>query len=178
MKIYTKTGDDGTTSLIGGTRIAKNNLRIEAYGTIDELNSTIGMIRNYNISNDDDKILNVIQNKLFNIGSILACEDVEKYKLPQITETDILFLEKKIDKISENLENPKKFIIPAGSFLISWCNIARTICRRVERIMVGIENINKNTLVYINRLSDFLFVISREFAKKEEVEENFWNNYL
>lgn len=185
MKIYTKTGDKGETSLIGGKRVPKNNIRIEAYGTIDELNSVIGMLINFDISNDDKNIFSFIQNRLFDIGCCLATEEEgAKYKIPEIRtikDKDIELLESAIDKVSSGLDAPKSFIIPAGSFLISWCNIARTICRRAERLMVSIEGFDKkyaNCLIFVNRLSDFLFIMGRKFAKENNVKEIFWNNDL
>lgn len=185
MKIYTGTGDKGETSLIGGKRVAKNHVRIEAYGTIDELNSVIGMIKNFKINEDDSKTFSYIQNKLFNIGSCFAIErDGAKYTIPEIpgiTENDINFLENKIDEYGSTLPNIKGFILPAGSELISWCNIARTICRRAERRAIEIDNVkteNYNCIIFLNRLSDFLFIAGRKYAKENNVNEILWNNDL
>ncbi|MDR2010410.1 MAG: cob(I)yrinic acid a,c-diamide adenosyltransferase [Bacteroidales bacterium] len=185
MKIYTKTGDKGETSLIGGRRVLKSDVQIEAYGTIDELNSVIGMILNFDINEEDKNIISFIQNRLFDIGCCLAVDTkCEKNKIPDIriiTENDIHKLEKAIDEASENLSIPKSFIIPAGSFLISWCNVARTVCRRAERRMFVIEEFNKNyanSMVFVNRLSDFLFIMGRKFAKENNIKEILWNNCI
>ncbi|HOZ29459.1 MAG TPA: cob(I)yrinic acid a,c-diamide adenosyltransferase [Bacteroidales bacterium] len=180
MKIYTKSGDKGETSLAGGTRVKKNDKRIEAYGTIDELNSFIGMILNYKISKNDKDLLAFIQNKLFSIGAILATEE-KKLKLNDIKESDIVFVENSIDLFCKNLPVLKNFIIPAGSELISWCNICRTVCRRAERRIVEIEDAEdklKNTIIFINRLSDLLFVMGRKYAKEYNVDEILWYNDL
>jgi cob(I)alamin adenosyltransferase len=184
MKIYTKTGDKGETSLAGGTRVKKDDLRLEAYGTIDELNSYLGMIRNLSKNKEDLDLIAFIQNKLFNIGSSLATEDQKKNKKTikyDITKKDIEFLENHIDLFSKNLPILKNFVIPAGNELISWCNISRTVCRRAERRIVAIENANvnyKDILIFINRLSDLLFVMGRKFAKEFNVDEILWNNDL
>lgn len=182
MKIYTKTGDNGKTSLIGGKRVSKNDLRIEAYGTVDELNSIVGMIMNFDIDEYDKNIFSIIQNKLFDIGSCLAVDsDYTQKEIKSISESDISFLEAQIDNFSIDLTTPKAFIIPAGSFLISWCNIARTICRRTERRMVAIKGFCEkynNCLIFVNRLSDFLFIMGRKYAKENDIDEIYWNNSL
>jgi cob(I)alamin adenosyltransferase len=182
MKIYTKTGDKGETSLLGGKRVRKDNVRLEAYGTIDELNSLIGMIRNFEIEEYDQNLLSFIQNKLFDIGAFLsAVEDGAEYPLPKlnnISETEIKYLEQSIDLFSLRLPELKSFVIPAGSPLISWCNIARTVCRRAERRIVSIEestNKYEEIIIFINRLSDLLFVIGRKYAVDNNVEEILWN---
>lgn len=183
MNIYTKTGDNGTTSLIGGKRISKDDIRIEAYGTIDELNSNIGMIRNFEMENCDLEMINIIQNKLFNIGSFLATPDKKAHeelaaKLNGISEKDINKLEKAIDSISEKLPEQKGFILPAGCEATSWCNISRTVCRRAERRIVCLgasEFVDKNILLYINRLSDYLFVLGRKFMVVNKKQDIFWD---
>jgi cob(I)alamin adenosyltransferase len=182
MKIYTKTGDNGETSLIGGKRVPKNHARIEAYGTIDELNSIIGMVRNFIIIEDLDIFAN-IQNKLFNIGSCFAVErEGSRYAIPElegISNEDINALEQKIDEYAKDLPNLKGFILPAGSEIISWLNIARTVCRRAERKALEIDNIKSdcnNCLIFLNRLSDFLFVVGRKYANDNDIEEILWNN--
>lgn len=183
MKIYTKTGDKGTTSLIGGTRIAKDSLRIEAYGTIDELNSNIGMIRNFKIDACDQDELNIIQNKLFNIGSFLATPNQDEFdklaeKIHKISEKDINNLENEIDKINGILPPQKGFVLPTGCEITSWCNISRTVCRRAERRIVSLkenEFVDSNILLYINRLSDYLFVLGRKYMIVNKINDIFWD---
>ncbi|MBR5983553.1 MAG: cob(I)yrinic acid a,c-diamide adenosyltransferase [Bacteroidales bacterium] len=183
MKIYTRTGDKGTTSLVGGTRIEKDDIRIESYGTIDELNSNIGMIRNFCIEKSDDDTINIIQNKLFSIGSFLATPDEEAYekitaKIHKISEEDINNVEKEIDRISENLPPQKGFVLPTGCEITSWCNISRTVCRRAERRIVSLSKIgfiDKNIMLYINRLSDYLFVLGRKYMAVNKKEDFFWD---
>ena len=183
MKIYTKTGDNGTTSLIGGKRIAKDDIRIEAYGTIDELNANIGMIRNFKLENNDLEMINIIQNKLFVIGSFLATPDKKAHeelatKINRISEKDINNLENAIDAINEILPPQKGFVLPAGCEITSWCNISRTVCRRAERRIVclgGSEFVDRNILLYINRLSDYLFVLGRKYLVVNKIEDIFWN---
>ena len=164
-KIYTKTGDNGKTSLLGGQRVDKFHNRIEAYGTVDELNSFIGLliceIDNANITNS---LLN-IQNKLFNAGSKLAVEGKISFSIPEITEDDIIFLEKKIDEMNEELPELKNFIIPGGNRATSLAHVCRTICRRAERRTLSIND-NENLIIvkYLNRLSDYFFVLSRKLS--------------
>ena len=185
MTIYTKTGDQGETSLAGGTRVKKNNVNIEAYGNIDELNSFIGMIKNFNIDKKDKDLIEFIQNKLFDIGAILAVEEKQIHiflsKLNNITEKDTFILENAIDLYSENLPVLRNFIIPAGSELISWCNISRTVCRRAERSIIAIKtkcNAYTYIIIFINRLSDLLFIMGRKYAKEFNIDEILWNNSL
>lgn len=185
MKIYTKQGDEGKTSLVGGTRVKKYDKRIEAYGTIDELNSFIGMILNFKIKEREKKLINFIQNKLFNIGSILATEkqqlQLKSSQVLKIKESDISYLEKSIDDLYKDLPILKSFIIPVGSELISWCNISRTVCRRAERRIIELEDNcdeHKNIIVFMNRLSDLLFVMARKYAKDDNVDEILWHNDL
>ena len=183
MKIYTTTGDKGTTSLVGGTRIDKDDIRIESYGTIDELNSNIGMIRNFGLEKADDDTINIIQNKLFSIGSFLATPDEAAYeqiatKINKISEKDINNIENEIDRISENLPPQKGFVLPTGCEITSWCNISRTICRRAERRIVSLSKIgfvNKNIMLYINRLSDYLFVLGRKYMAVNKKDDFFWD---
>lgn len=181
MKIYTKTGDKGTTSLIGGTRVPKYDERIEAYGTLDELNSFIGLIRDQNIDEDTKKILIHIQDRLFTAESLLAIDPTKQVrKLPKLYESDIEFLEKEIDKMNENLEPIKNFVLPGGHQIVSMCHIARTICRRSERITLKLIDNQPDTVMselilkYLNRLSDFLFVLSRKFTKDFNANEIIW----
>ncbi len=185
MKVYTKTGDKGETSLLGGQRVRKDNIRLEAYGTIDELNAFIGMIINFPIDVYDKNLISFIQNRLFDIGAFLAAENVgAEYPIPElrkIGDQDISFLEQSIDRFDTDLPKLTNFIIPAGSELISWCNISRTVCRRAERRIISIEDKDKKYLqiiIFINRLSDLLFVMGRKYAKKFNVDEIMWNNDL
>lgn len=178
MKIYTKTGDKGLTSLIGGTRVPKHHIRIEAYGTIDELNSWIGLIRDQQVNTTTVNSLLNIQDKLFTIGSLLA-EDPEKsrMKLPHINNADITFLENEIDRMNESIPELKTFILPGGHTIVSYCHIARCVCRRGERMIVHLQEenpVNEKLIIYINRLSDYLFTLARFSGHKLNVEETPW----
>ncbi len=167
FKIYTKTGDKGKTSLIGGTKVAKSNIRIEAYGTVDELNSYIGLTADQLTHHPSKTVLKEIQDRLFTIGSSLACDpDKEpKLKIPDLKETDISFLEKEIDVMNEELEPMKTFILPGGHVAISTTHVARCVCRRAERICVHMQEqelfVDPLVIKYLNRLSDYLFVLAR-----------------
>lgn len=168
MKIYTKKGDNGTTGLIGGTRILKSSLRIEAYGTIDELNSYIGLVRDQDIHESYKKQLIEIQDRLFTIGSSLAA-DPEKstMKIPDLHSSDIELLEKWMDEMEEVLPEMKNFVLPGGHQTVSFCHVARCVCRRGERIIVDLnqhEFVAQLVISYINRLSDYLFVLSRKIT--------------
>lgn len=178
MKIYTKTGDTGNTSLIGGTRVPKHHLRIETYGTVDELNSYIGMIRDV-LSNDaTQQILKEIQDRLFTIGSMLASDpEKSRMKLPDLIENDVVMLEKEMDRMNEILPELKSFILPGGHQNSSWCHLARCVCRRCERLVSHLneENeVNPLVLVYLNRLSDYLFVLSRMVLWDLKIQETPW----
>jgi cob(I)alamin adenosyltransferase len=167
MKIYTKTGDKGTTSLIGGTKVSKAHLRIETYGTIDELNSYIGLCNDLLSDKNSRNILQEVQDRLFTIGAALACdpEKETKMKIPDLKEEDILLLEHEIDKMDEILPSMKSFILPGGHPTISHLHIARCICRRAERSCVRLESENNEVEAiipkYLNRLSDYLFMLAR-----------------
>lgn len=168
MKIYTKKGDTGTTGLIGGTRILKSSLRIEAYGTIDELNSYIGLVRDQDIHEQYKKQLIEIQDRLFTIGSSLAA-DPEKstMKIPDLHTSDVEVLEKWMDEMEEVLPEMKNFVLPGGHQTVSFCHVARCVCRRGERIIVDLnqhEFVADLVISYINRLSDYLFVLSRKIT--------------
>ncbi len=178
MKIYTKTGDKGTTSLIGGTRVPKYDLRIESYGTVDELSAWIGLIRDQEI---DTKIVNdliEVQDRLFTIESMLACDtSPSKLQIPEISNDDIFFLEDKIDTMTSELPGLKSFLLSGGNTIVSYCHIARTICRRAERLVIQLDEKYKTSplvLTYLNRLSDYLFVLSRKIGKDNNVKELLW----
>jgi cob(I)alamin adenosyltransferase len=178
-KIYTKTGDKGETSLIGGTRVPKYHDRIEAYGTVDELNSYIGLIRDHKIQENLKKTLCSIQECLFVIESSLATDSsvVIERKLPQIKDTDIQFLETEIDQMNELLPTLTNFILPGGNILSSHCHIARTVCRRAERVTLKLSKTTKVEtldLKYLNRLSDYLFVLARKFVYDLNDQELEW----
>ncbi|MCF6240238.1 MAG: cob(I)yrinic acid a,c-diamide adenosyltransferase [Bacteroidales bacterium] len=178
MKIYTKTGDKGTTSLLSGERVPKYHERIEAYGTIDELNSFVGLLRSADIKKEDNEFLIKIQHHLFNIGSLLALGDKEvKFKMPEITENEILEIEQAMDKMDNNLPKLKSFVLPGGEQTVAYCHVCRSICRRAERLIIKLntENkINKHLLQYINRLSDYFFMLSRKIAHEKDFEEIKW----
>jgi len=178
MKIYTKTGDKGLTSLIGGTRVPKHHLRIESYGTVDELNSYIGLIRDQDITERDKDILKHIQDRLFTIGASLAA-DPEKSKMviPDLHDEDIELLEHEMDIIDAQLPPLKHFILPGGSNAISFCHIARCVCRRAERITVHLAEespVDGKVNIYLNRLSDYLFTLARKIGDEQSIPENKW----
>jgi len=180
LKIYTKTGDKGTTSLIGGTKVSKAHLRIEAYGTVDELNSYAGLCKDLLTDKNSSVVLQEIQDRLFTIGSALACDpDKEtKMKIPDLKEEDISLLEKEIDKMSETLPPVKFFILPGGHPTISHLHITRCICRRAERCCVRLESeqneVEPIIIKYLNRLSDYLFVLARYTGHLLNVAELPW----
>lgn len=184
MKIYTKTGDAGTTSLIGGTKVSKAHLRIEAYGTVDELNSWIGLCRDLLPEENGKKILLEIQDRLFTIGSSLACdpEKETKMRLPDLREADVVLLEAEIDRMTEQLPPMKHFILPGGHPLVSNLHIARCVCRRAERCCVRLDPVsmeegNSSELIiirYLNRLSDYLFTLARFAGQLLDTPETPW----
>lgn len=178
MKIYTKGGDKGKTSLLGGKRVSKSDIRIEAYGTVDELNANIGLLKDYDISDDHKVSLLKIQNDLFKMGSILACEvDPDKYNLPRIEDSDISEIEKNIDEMEKELPVLKNFILPGGDLAVSQCHIARCVCRRAERLIVLLseeEETDDVIIRYLNRLSDFLFVLARKIGHDKGINEINW----
>lgn len=178
MKIYTKTGDDGTTSLFGGKRVSKADLRIETYGTVDELNAFIGLVRDQEVNQGRTGVLVEIQNKLFTIGSILATEpENTKLKIPSLAEDDILFLEQEMDTLDQDLPPIKFFVLPGGHQSVSHCHVARTVCRRAERLCIALNAQNKIeplVIKYLNRLSDYLFVLGRKMSIELGVNEIPW----
>jgi cob(I)alamin adenosyltransferase len=180
FKIYTKTGDLGKTSLIGGTKVPKSNIRIEAYGTVDELNSFVGLTADQLAHEPSKNILKEIQDRLFTIGSSLACDpDKEsKLKIPDLIESDITLLEIEIDKMNEELEDMKSFILPGGHVAISTAHVTRCVCRRAERICVNMQEndlfVDPLVIKYLNRLSDYLFVLARYAGHLMGVEDIPW----
>jgi cob(I)alamin adenosyltransferase len=178
MKIYTKTGDKGFTSLIGGTRVAKHHLRIESYGTVDELNSYIGLIRDQDIAGHDKEILKQIQDRLFTIGSSLAADpERSKMVIPDLHMADVELLEQEMDMMNEQLPELRHFILPGGNNTISFCHIARCICRRAERITVHLaeeSTVDEKVNIYLNRLSDYLFTLARKIGNERKIPENQW----
>lgn len=179
MKIYTKSGDQGLTSLIGGTRVPKHDLRIESYGTVDELNSYIGMIRDFEIDQIHKDILREVQDRLFTVGASLASDpEKSKMKIPDLHMSDIVLLEKQIDQMNEVLPELKHFVLPGGSQVVSFCHIARCVCRRAERIVVHLKSesfVEEKVVIYLNRLSDYLFVLARKLCFDMDIAENQWN---
>ncbi len=178
MKIYTKTGDKGETSLIGGTRVPKYHDRIEAYGTIDELISYIGLIRDQKIDDHAISKLIEIQDRLMTCASILATDcDNCNVKIPEIYDRDIEALEKEIDKMENDLPPLRSFILPGGHPIVSYCHIARNICRRAERISIKVQDqfkYSEKVIQYLNRLSDYLFVLSRKLSIDLYAKETPW----
>lgn len=177
MKIYTKKGDSGETSLFGGTRVPKSNERIEAYGTVDELNSYVGLAASYPLSDTGTKYLRKVQELLFTLGADLATPPSSQTRIDRISEDDVLFLEDAIDELEEYLESLKNFILPGGSQPGATLHVARTICRRAERATVACsksDDISENCIKFLNRLSDFLFVIARYENKNAGVREETW----
>jgi cob(I)alamin adenosyltransferase len=181
MKIYTKTGDKGTTSLIGGRRVPKNHQRIEAYGTVDELIAFLGLLRDH-INSEQQSWIIKIQHELMICAAILAtdCENCD-VKIPKLSEDNIVWLETEIDKMEMNLPKLSKFILPGGHPAVSLCHVARTVCRRAERAILSIEDKEKipsQVIRFINRLSDYLFVFSRLLSIENQAIEITWQPLL
>ena len=177
MKIYTKTGDKGQTSLFGGARLPKNHIRIEAYGTVDELNSYIGLVRDVTENKSVRTILKEVQDRLFTIGSNLASDPSKDMITPDVHQTDIELLEKEIDRMTAELPPLRSFILPGGHTTVSFCHLARCVCRRTERLVVALaenETVELIIIQYLNRLSDYLFTLGRLLAKDLGVEEVKW----
>lgn len=185
MKVYTKTGDKGTTSLFGGTRVPKHHIRIESYGTVDELNSYIGLIRDQNIDPSYKTVLIEIQDRLFTLGAILATppekellkNGQQRLTINRISEEDINYLEKEIDKMDQVLPPMTHFVLPGGHTTVSYCHIARCVCRRAERLCVHLHELEPTdiqVLSYLNRLSDYLFVLARKLTYDLKAEEVKW----
>lgn len=179
MKIYTKTGDKGQTSLIGGRRVSKADLRIDAYGTVDELNSWIGLVRDQAINEVRRDLLKEIQDRLFTVGATLATDPDKAIKraIPDIISDDIGLLEQAMDAMDTELPPLRTFILPGGHAAVSYCHLARTVCRRAERLVISLNEqspVDELVLQYLNRLSDYLFVLSRKMAQELSAEEVAW----
>ncbi len=185
MKVYTKTGDGGTTALFGGTRVPKDHIRIESYGTVDELNSYIGLIRDQEMNQHYKDTLIEIQDRLFTVGAILATpidkeimkNGEKRLKNLGIIEIDIELLEKEIDTMEDALPQMTHFVLPGGHTTVSYCHVARCVCRRAERLSVHLsheEPIDEMAVKYLNRLSDYLFVLARKLSFDLKAEEVKW----
>ena len=185
MKIYTKTGDKGTTSLFGGTRVPKHHIRIESYGTVDELNAHIGLLKDQDCGDHTRQVLNRIQDRLFTIGSTLATEPEkatlksgkDRLGISKISEQDIELLEQEMDSMNDQLPPMTNFILPGGHQSVSFCHIARCVCRRAERMATALHEISPfddMVLMYLNRLSDYLFVLARKLSKDLNADEVKW----
>lgn len=185
MKVYTKTGDKGTTALFGGTRVPKHHIRIDSYGTVDELNSYIGLIRDQEINVLYKEVLIQIQDSLFTVGAVLATDPEkailkngkERLNIPKISTEDIALLENEIDRMEESLPQMTHFVLPGGHTTVSFCHIARCVCRRAERLSVHLnelEPVDESVLMYLNRLSDYLFVLARKLTFDLNAEEVKW----
>jgi len=185
MKVYTKTGDKGTTALFGGTRVPKHHIRIESYGTVDELNSHIGLIRDQDINPLYKAVLIEVQDRLFTVGAILATppeKEILKNGQPRlninrIIDEDITYLENEIDKMDAELPQMTHFVLPGGHTTVSYCHIARCVCRRAERLSVHLHEIEPTdvqVLTYLNRLSDYLFVLARKLSHDLNADEVKW----
>jgi cob(I)alamin adenosyltransferase len=185
MKIYTKTGDKGTTALFGGTRVPKHHIRIDSYGTVDELNSHLGLIRDQEINNHYKDVLIDVQDRLFTVGAILATDPEkatlkngkDRLNIPKISEEDIEQLEKEMDTMNESLPQMTHFVLPGGHQTVSFCHIARCVCRRAERLasaLNDLEPFQPESLKYLNRLSDYLFVLARKLSYDLQADEVKW----
>lgn len=185
MKIYTKTGDAGTTALFGGTRVSKHHIRIESYGTLDELNSHLGLLRDQEMNEEYKNVLVDIQNKLFTIGAIMATDPEkailkngkERLNIEKISTADIEHLESEMDRMNADLPEMTHFVLPGGHQTVSFCHIARCVCRRAERLAVALfelEPFEANALKYLNRLSDYLFVLARKLSQDLRADEVKW----
>ncbi len=178
MKIYTKSGDKGMTSLLGGARVKKSHARIEAYGTCDELNAWVGLIRDQDIFDRYSEQLREIQDRLFTIGSVLATDpNKDMMGLPDLKNEDVQALEIAMDTMSAELPELRSFILPGGHQIVSYCHLARTVCRRCERLIIRLqeeEGVNDMIVKYVNRLSDYFFVLSRKLALDNGVTDVAW----
>jgi len=183
-RIYTKTGDKGETGLVSGKRVKKDNVRLDAYGTLDELNAILGIIRSLSLNQDSDQWLEELQNQLFNAGSRLACDDQTWLaKMPPLKADIVERMEKQMDKWTEQLLPLKNFILPGGHVTAAHLHHARTVCRRAERVLVHLKEITPNTepiddhiILFLNRMSDFLFVMARWQNHQHGISEPFWKS--
>lgn len=178
MKIYTKTGDKGTTGLFGGARVPKHHIRIESYGTVDELNSYVGLVRHRDIDPRQKEVLGEVQDRLFTIGSILASDPSKKnLSVPDLQGSDVELLEREIDAMNTSLPEMRHFVLPGGNDTVAFCHIARCVCRRAERLTVLLNEtdpVEPLVLTYLNRLSDYLFVLSRKSSQDTGADEVPW----
>jgi cob(I)alamin adenosyltransferase len=185
MKIYTKTGDKGTTALFGGTRVPKHHIRIESYGTVDELNAHIGLVKDQDIDQHYKDLLSHIQDRLFTVGATLATapdkailkSGKERLNIPKISDENIERLEQEMDAMNDSLPPMTNFVLPGGHQTVSFCHIARCVCRRAERLATALnelEPLEPNTLMYLNRLSDYLFVLARKLSSDLKADEIKW----
>ncbi|MGF7217084.1 cob(I)alamin adenosyltransferase [Spirosoma lacussanchae] len=179
MKIYTKTGDKGQTALIGGRRVSKADLRIDAYGTVDEMNAWIGLVRDQAVNAPRKDLLKEIQDRLFTIGAELATdpEKAPKQAMPAIVPNDVTLLEEAMDAMDAELPELRAFVLPGGHESVSFCHLARTVCRRAERLAIALNDtspVDPLVIQYLNRLSDYLFVLSRKMAQELDAEEVAW----
>lgn len=182
MKVYTKTGDKGYTSLIGGTRVPKSSHRIDAYGTVDELNSWIGLLRDQEVNAIRRDLLKEVQDRLFTLGAALATDPTASHKpLPPLLPEDVAILEQAMDEMDETLPRLQVFVLPGGHQAVSFCHLARTVCRRAERLVIALHAdapVDELIITYLNRLSDYLFVLSRAMAQELGAEEVKWQPRL
>ncbi|WP_400193827.1 cob(I)yrinic acid a,c-diamide adenosyltransferase [Hymenobacter sp. B81] len=178
MKIYTRTGDKGLTSLIGGTRVPKSSLRIESYGTVDELNSWMGLVRDQEVNAPRRELLKQVQDRLFTIGATLASDpERSRMQLPDLHEADVLALEQEMDRLNDGLPELRHFILPGGHPSVSYAHVARCVCRRAERLTIALREesfVPDLVVVYLNRLSDYLFVLARGMSHDLGAEEVKW----
>lgn len=179
MKIYTKTGDTGQTGLIGGRRVSKADLRIDTYGTVDELNAWIGLLRDQATNGERRELLKEIQDRLFTVGAELATDPdkAPKQAIPSIVAADVTLLETSMDTMDDTLPELRAFVLPGGHPAVSFCHVARTVCRRAERLVISLHKtapVDPLVIQYLNRLSDYLFVLSRKMAQELSVDEVEW----
>ncbi len=177
MKIYTKTGDKGKTSLLSGEKVKKHNIRLNAYGSVDELNSFTGYLISLNINKKHKEFLTDVQHKLFNLGALLAVKKDVSFRIPEVTDKDIQALETEIDRLNKEIPPLKEFILPGGSVETAQCHICRSVCRRAERTVSKLyekEKIQELLLIYLNRLSDYFFVLARKISQEKEIKETVW----
>jgi cob(I)alamin adenosyltransferase len=178
VKIYTRTGDQGLTSLIGGTRVPKSSLRIEAYGTVDELNSWIGLVRDQDVNVPHRALLKQIQDRLFTIGATLAADpERSRMQLPDLHDSDVQVLELEMDQMNEGLPELRHFVLPGGHPSVSYAHVARCVCRRAERLAIALREesfVPDLVVIYLNRLSDYLFVLARRMSQDLGAEEIKW----